>query len=232
MISSVVPAATASSDASPLKFSSGNTSSLGPSADTGPECARAAAASASSAGAGGAPWYHASHASSAAARCDDAAEHRAAQQQPALRAPHLRRARRGSGRGSDGRRGERRRVAVLRQRDADRVDAALAVVVLDQAAAQPSGLHAHERIGLGVELGRLAEHLDRDRIALEPIRAAREGLLDDEPQELGRPARLREYRAAEHSRKLGLDLLRARERGRVAFGSLLGMGGWRGFGAV
>ena len=71
-------------------------------------------------------------------------------------------------------------VGASRQRDSDRIRASFVCVVLDEAPTQPSGLDADQRIGLRVKIGRTAEHLDADRVALEPLPAARERFFDDE----------------------------------------------------
>ena len=47
--------------------------------------------------------------------------------------------------------------------------AAFGRIILGEQFAQPSGLHAHHRVGRGIELGILAENVDGDRIALQAL---------------------------------------------------------------
>ncbi len=61
---------------------------------------------------------------------------------------------------------------------------AFARVILDQSPAQTARLDAHQRIGLRVEIGGPAEHLDADRVTLQPLTGAGQRLLDDEAQEI------------------------------------------------
>ena len=80
------------------------------------------------------------------------------------------------------------------------------MVVLGEAAPQPTGLHANERIGLSIEIGWTAEDLDPDRVTLQAFGATRERLFDDEPQEVPRATGAREERACEHALELRSDL--------------------------
>jgi hypothetical protein len=118
-----------------------------------------------------------------------------------------------------------RHVAAARQFDLQRVGAALGRVVLDEPAPQPPGLHAHERIGLRIEIAGAAEYFDRDRVALQTIRGARELALYDVAQQLGRSPGLLEATAAENALELRAHVgVRGFARRKRGFGSGSGHG--------
>jgi hypothetical protein len=73
------------------------------------------------------------------------------------------------------------------------------VVILDEPPPEPAGFDTHEWIRLRVERLGLAEHFDRNRVALQTIAATRERLLDDEPQEIASATGLLEDSAAENA---------------------------------
>ena len=102
-------------------------------------------------------------------------------------------------------RAERRRVAAFRKVDDQRVVPALFAVVLRQACAQPTGLHAHQRIGTRVEGVFLLEDLDGDDVLLELAGAIVERLLDDEAEESLETLGLLERVAGEHTLELFSD---------------------------
>jgi len=98
----------------------------------------------------------------------------------------------------DCRPGSLRRIAAAERRDIGaalhvnqkRIVAAGLRIVARQRIAQPSGLHAHDRVGLRIEIGAAAERLDGDRIGLEPVAFARQRRLDDEGKETRQPERI------------------------------------------
>ena len=102
---------------------------------------------------------------------------------------------------------ECRRVAALRDVDADRVALPGAEVVALEAAAEPAGLHAHDRIGLRIEARVAAQNLERDRVRVQAVRATGKGLLDHEAQELLEPVRRDEIRARQDPLQLLPDRL-------------------------
>ena len=60
-------------------------------------------------------------------------------------------------------------------------------MVLAQLVAQPSRVHAHDRISRGVEIRAFAIQLDSDHLLFERVAVAVQGLFDDEFQK-GREA--------------------------------------------
>ena len=100
-------------------------------------------------------------------------------------------------------------VAAARQIEAHGVVTPFVGVVLDQAAAQAARLDADERIRLRVEVRRPAEHLDGDRVALQPVALAGERLLHDEAQKARRPRSLLEATARENPLELRAHFRRA-----------------------
>ena len=101
-------------------------------------------------------------------------------------------------------------VAAARQLDPDGIAFAFARVVLDQAPAQATRLDAHQRIGLRVEVSGPAEHLDADRVTLQPLPVAGQRLFGDEAQEMRRAVRLLKVATCENP--LELRAHRARTR--------------------
>jgi hypothetical protein len=101
-------------------------------------------------------------------------------------------------------------VSPARQVDPDRVGHTFAGVILDEPAAQASSLDAHQRVGLRIEICRAAEHLDADRVALQPLSGAGQGLLDDEAQKIRRSSGLLKTTARENSLERRLNFARAR----------------------
>lgn len=77
------------------------------------------------------------------------------------------------------------RICAARQLDPDRVASAFIGVVSEQAIPQASSLDAHERIGLGIEVGGPAEDLHPDRVSLEARRRAGERFADEKLEEIG-----------------------------------------------
>ena len=80
---------------------------------------------------------------------------------------------------------ELRRVAAALEIDAHAVAGTVGRVIFGEPLPQAAGLDPHVGIGVGIEVRRLAKHLGRDRVALEPVAAPRERLLHDESQEAG-----------------------------------------------
>ncbi|HET7607612.1 MAG TPA: hypothetical protein VFL84_02965 [Gammaproteobacteria bacterium] len=90
-------------------------------------------------------------------------------------------------------------VAAARQLEAHGIGASFVGVVLDQPAAQTAGLDADERVGLRIEVRRTAEHLDGDRVTLEPVALTGQRLLGDVAQERRRARGLPEAAARENA---------------------------------
>ena len=100
-------------------------------------------------------------------------------------------------------------VAAARQIEAHGVVTPFVGVVLDQAAPQAARLDADERVRLRIEVRRPAEHLDGDRVALQPVALAGERLLHDETQEARRARSLLEATARENALELRAHFGRA-----------------------
>jgi hypothetical protein len=64
--------------------------------------------------------------------------------------------------------GDARHITAARERDHDLVVRAGACVIAIDRAPQPRRLDAHDRIDLRIEAGVAAQHLDADRVALQP----------------------------------------------------------------
>ena len=202
MISSVMLAATASSAASAPRFSNGTTTMRGHSVRSGSPRASSARS-----------------ASRNAACCQvmTPIAPRSTRDQRQRDAPPRRSAGAALGHGlGRGRRHARRLrarihevvldgVAAARQLDPDGIAFAFARVVLDQSPAQATRLDAHQRVGLRVEVGGPAEHLDADRVTLQPLPAAGQRLFGDEAQEMRRAVRLLKVATRENPLELARE---------------------------
>jgi hypothetical protein len=87
--------------------------------------------------------------------------------------------------GRDGGAAKGRNIGSSRQLDDDRFRGAGLGVVLVQRPAQPARHHAHDRVGLRIEIAGAAERLHRDRIALDLLAVAAQGRFDHESEERG-----------------------------------------------
>jgi N-acetylmuramate 1-kinase len=98
-----------------------------------------------------------------------------------------------------------RGISALGNVDHDRVARAHGGVVRDQLRAQPADLDAHGRVDVGVEISAAIEHLDAQRVALQPRRVARERGFDDAAQQALLARRVAPSVAFEHARQLVVD---------------------------
>jgi hypothetical protein len=114
---------------------------------------------------------------------------------------------------------EDRRVAALGDVDPDRVALPSPEVIALQAAAEPAGLHAHDRIDLRIEACVTPQDLEGDRVRVQAIASAGKGLLDHEAQELLEPVRCDEIRARQDPFQLLFDHL-ARGRKSIDLGCI------------
>lgn len=90
-----------------------------------------------------------------------------------------------------------RDVAAARDVDLDRVERALALIILGQQFTQAASLHAHDGIGGRIEVRVLAEHVHRDVEALEAL--AGELALDQIAEQHARPFRTGKGLAAQYA---------------------------------
>ena len=74
-----------------------------------------------------------------------------------------------------------------------------------QRAAQPAGFDAHDRIVLRVEIGIAAERVGGDAIRLNAFSVPRQGLVDDEGEEMGKLRRLAEFGTCNEPIERGTD---------------------------
>ena len=95
-----------------------------------------------------------------------------------------------------------RRIAALRQVDADGVVHALGVVILAELLADAAGLDAHDGIYGRIEILGPVEDLPRDDVALEAVSSAGERLADDKVEESAPPWRMQEGPALEDALQL------------------------------
>ena len=101
-------------------------------------------------------------------------------------------------------------IGSARQLDPDGIVDTFAGVILDEAPTQAARLDANQRVGLRVEISWTAEHLDADRIALEPRTAAGQRLLHNEAQKIGSPSGLLKTAARKNSLQRDANFARAR----------------------
>ena len=107
-------------------------------------------------------------------------------------------------------------VAAMRHGDVKAEDYARALLDRAQALETLNAFRTLDR-ELVLEAGLMsAEDLDADRVALQPLAAAGQRLLDDEAQKIGRPSGLLETAAREDSLERGAHFARARFTGLVA----------------
>jgi hypothetical protein len=91
-----------------------------------------------------------------------------------------------------------RRIAAAERRDIraalhvnqKRIVAAGLRIVARQRIARPSGLDAHDRVGLRIEIDAAAERPDGDRVGFEPVAVARQRHLDNKGEETRQPERI------------------------------------------
>ena len=76
-------------------------------------------------------------------------------------------------------------VAADGQLNAHRLIRARPAIILVEQAAQPSRLHPHDRVGLGVEVRRAAKDIHGDGICLDRLRIAAQSAVDDIAQKIG-----------------------------------------------
>jgi hypothetical protein len=70
-------------------------------------------------------------------------------------------------------------VCALWQINADRIVAALGLIIFAQLVAQPCGLDANERIDSGIEAFRPIEDFEPDTVAFQPLAAAGQSFIDE-----------------------------------------------------
>jgi hypothetical protein len=98
-----------------------------------------------------------------------------------------------------------RNIAAERQFDNDRIVSAVVSVVLLERAPQPAGLHAHDWVGLRIEICVAAKRIGGDGVGLEAVAAAGQSFIDNEGQKIRKLGRFRQNRVRDEAIAFAAD---------------------------